>query len=261
MAYRSIKVEGEEYRYLVGTSTVAVQLPRGGGTVHTTPWEIKGGTPDLVERGRRKKTSDGMVTPREVADWIRTRHLGLPPAPRPAPSPGPEPDGGEGAYWIRCHGVDRRVAALWSRAGGWTFAGEDAHPVPGSMVAAVLGPVQAPRPDLWHVVAWRHDVEGGTERVTVGAFTDATRAKEVQVSILERVAAEMEPLLGKRCRPLEVAREAHAVGLDRVWHVDVEPMAADAVLVDVMADSAYRDASSRDSLDAEEAPASPGLVR
>ena len=36
-------------------------------------WEVKGVHPDIMERGRWKKTSDGMVMPSEIEQYIRTK--------------------------------------------------------------------------------------------------------------------------------------------------------------------------------------------
>lgn len=68
---RSITVAGPKYRYTVGRQTTVVR--REDNTVlgkvgnHT----LVGLTPSDFERGKRKKTSDGMVTPKHIAKAIR----------------------------------------------------------------------------------------------------------------------------------------------------------------------------------------------
>jgi len=67
---RRITVAGVEYRYVVGTSFVKISGPALSRAVPLT--EIKGLGWDVIERGRHKQTSDGMVRPLEVAAYIRT---------------------------------------------------------------------------------------------------------------------------------------------------------------------------------------------
>ena len=76
MTPRSITMGGNEYAYFVGRGNVHIRLrkPNGfePGTVAVPSNEVVRCTPDTFERGHWKKTSDGMVTPGLLADYIRS---------------------------------------------------------------------------------------------------------------------------------------------------------------------------------------------
>lgn len=69
MGKRVLSVLGRDFDCIIGNSVTCIWDDRGKKYVVTNP-AIKGVSPDTFERGQRKKTSDGMVTPKEVCDWI-----------------------------------------------------------------------------------------------------------------------------------------------------------------------------------------------
>lgn len=71
---RNLDVNGQAWRYNVGVSTTQIRGPRGE-TWNVGTHDVNGRTPSDLERGRHKKTSDGMVTPADVRRYI-TRRLG-----------------------------------------------------------------------------------------------------------------------------------------------------------------------------------------
>ena len=73
---RKLVVGGAVWWWLYG-SRVCIWDP--DGAKHTVPaWTIKGVTPDTLERGHWKRTSDGMLTPFEVADYIKSELMWVP---------------------------------------------------------------------------------------------------------------------------------------------------------------------------------------
>ena len=71
MTWRRIVVDGCTWLYHVGRSAVAFRGPR---RFVARIGDVKGLDPDSIDKGRWKKTSDGMVTPRDVASFLwRTR--------------------------------------------------------------------------------------------------------------------------------------------------------------------------------------------
>ena len=58
------------YRYMIGSGFARIEYPDGRRQVVSLS-RLTGRTHDTIERGRWKQSSDGMVTPRHVADWIR----------------------------------------------------------------------------------------------------------------------------------------------------------------------------------------------
>lgn len=64
---RKLVVDGKEYTYTVGKDFAIVKF-EGRKIATIFLHEIKD-----VERGRWKKTSDGMITPSEIAEYIRER--------------------------------------------------------------------------------------------------------------------------------------------------------------------------------------------
>lgn len=66
---RKIVVGRTEYRYVVGKNFVKIVGPDASWAVPLT--DIKGLSGDLIARGRRKQTTDGMVTPAEIAAYIK----------------------------------------------------------------------------------------------------------------------------------------------------------------------------------------------
>jgi len=70
MSWRKIEVDGHTYRWR-GGGYVIVQDENGKRVVCAHMAEIKGISHDAFERGRHKKTSDGMLGIKELADYIR----------------------------------------------------------------------------------------------------------------------------------------------------------------------------------------------
>lgn len=70
MTWRRITVDGSVYKWGAGKASVVIQIgPRW--KVITGAHAVKGISVEAYERGKRKKTRDGMVTSREVATYIR----------------------------------------------------------------------------------------------------------------------------------------------------------------------------------------------
>jgi len=67
---RTLKLEdGTEWQYKIGTSTVVLRSPDGKS--HQVGINvITGRTWDIIERGKYKKTSDGMVTPSQIRQYV-----------------------------------------------------------------------------------------------------------------------------------------------------------------------------------------------
>lgn len=73
---RIIVVDGLTYTWRAGPGTVEIRGPaeirfqknRTFDRLHSS--KLLGVTPDVFERGQWKKTSDGMITPRAIRDFI-----------------------------------------------------------------------------------------------------------------------------------------------------------------------------------------------
>lgn len=68
MKWRKIVVSGVEWKYHVGTGAVEARCAERK-LVGQLP-EVTGLDWNSIERGRHKRTSDGMVTPKQIAAWI-----------------------------------------------------------------------------------------------------------------------------------------------------------------------------------------------
>jgi len=66
---RRIVVNGEVWQYKIGRSYVHIWTPRGRKLIKRAH-EVAGRTPDVLERGQWKKTSDGMITPADVERFV-----------------------------------------------------------------------------------------------------------------------------------------------------------------------------------------------
>lgn len=69
MTFRKLIFENQTWRYYIGKINVAIKTPDGKKVVAKI-WEVKGTTPDIVERGQWKKTFDGMIMPSDVRRFI-----------------------------------------------------------------------------------------------------------------------------------------------------------------------------------------------
>ena len=70
---RNIVVGGISWEYTVGSGDIVAYSENGERKcegIHV----LKGTDPDSVDRGRWKKTTDGMLRPREVARWLGAEH-------------------------------------------------------------------------------------------------------------------------------------------------------------------------------------------
>lgn len=65
---RKIVVNDTTYSYVIGREFAKIEGPFGKAAVALS--DIKGLDGELIVRGRWKQTSDGMVTPSEVAAYI-----------------------------------------------------------------------------------------------------------------------------------------------------------------------------------------------
>ncbi len=70
---RTLTIGKDTWHYLIGTSAVVVKGTDGKRKIVGID-AVAGRSHDTIERGRRKKTSDGMVTPQHVRDYIE-KHL------------------------------------------------------------------------------------------------------------------------------------------------------------------------------------------
>jgi len=70
---RKIHLDGEIYQYRIGKGYVVIEFPDGHREV-VSDSTITGRTNDALERGRWKKTSDGMVLPSHVKAWLAQRN-------------------------------------------------------------------------------------------------------------------------------------------------------------------------------------------
>jgi len=69
MAWRKIEVDGKEYEYRVGFSFTKIY--RLGISWLIDLSTLTGKSWESIERGRWKKTTDGMITSKMVEGWIR----------------------------------------------------------------------------------------------------------------------------------------------------------------------------------------------
>lgn len=66
---RSITVDGTDWKWRVGRSTIVAQSP--SKKVHIKIHNLLGVTPDTVERAKWKKTNNCNVTPSLIANWLK----------------------------------------------------------------------------------------------------------------------------------------------------------------------------------------------
>lgn len=67
---RKIVVDDQDWRWRVGRNRVIIMGPNGERH-YPTIFTITGCNDDIFGRGQWKKTSDGMITPRQIANYIR----------------------------------------------------------------------------------------------------------------------------------------------------------------------------------------------
>ncbi len=70
---RLIEVAGVKWRYKVTAGSVIAYSEKGQRELEDS-WKIKGfNSPSVFERGQRKRTSDGVITPKEIANWLNRK--------------------------------------------------------------------------------------------------------------------------------------------------------------------------------------------
>ena len=67
---RTITVDRKKYRYRVGKGTTVIRRADNSVLGKVPNYGLLGVTPDVFARGQWKRTSDGMVTPNQVARAI-----------------------------------------------------------------------------------------------------------------------------------------------------------------------------------------------
>ena len=70
---RTITVGGTKYRYKIGKGTTVIRLDDNSVFRKVGNHVLRGVTPDTFARGQWKRTSDGMVTPKDIAEFIQAQ--------------------------------------------------------------------------------------------------------------------------------------------------------------------------------------------
>ena len=68
---RKLVVDGQEWQVKIGKDDMEAWTPDHLHKLVIPLTVVTGRTPDTIERGRHKKTSDGMVTPKMMVEAIR----------------------------------------------------------------------------------------------------------------------------------------------------------------------------------------------
>lgn len=72
MRWRKVHVDDVVYQYAIGTGTVVIRDAETRRVLFRPQAHVvKKVSPDVLERGRYKMTSDGMIGPKDVATFIR----------------------------------------------------------------------------------------------------------------------------------------------------------------------------------------------
>jgi len=69
MTWRKVHIDGSEWTYHIGQSVLVICSPKGERR-RVGAGAVMGTTGDIVERGRYKQTSDGMITPSKIKSYI-----------------------------------------------------------------------------------------------------------------------------------------------------------------------------------------------
>jgi hypothetical protein len=69
--YRTITVNGAEYKFKIGRTAAVIRDPSGHGHVVDLP-ALTGRAAEALEVGKREGSEDGMVGPRHIRRWIET---------------------------------------------------------------------------------------------------------------------------------------------------------------------------------------------
>lgn len=68
---RAITIDGEKWKYNVGKDVTVLRRPDHTIFGKVTNWALIGVDPSTFERGKYKRTSDGMVKPSHIAAFIK----------------------------------------------------------------------------------------------------------------------------------------------------------------------------------------------
>ena len=74
MSWRTLRIGDEEFRYRLGTGFAVIRTEDGKSHVVSLS-KLTGRSPMLLERGRWKGTTDGMVGPRHIRAWVEKNLL------------------------------------------------------------------------------------------------------------------------------------------------------------------------------------------
>jgi len=69
---RKIVVGNETWGFMIGKNNVILENPRDEKKMVLTLERVTGRTSDTIKKGRKKGTSDGMVTPADIKAFITT---------------------------------------------------------------------------------------------------------------------------------------------------------------------------------------------
>lgn len=72
---RYIVIGSERWEYKIGKSYAHIWTPRGKKVIINSN-TVNGTAPFTFERGQYKRTSDGMVTPKDVREYIEKNLIG-----------------------------------------------------------------------------------------------------------------------------------------------------------------------------------------
>lgn len=70
MSKRIVNIDGQEWEVTIGKSNTKIRSPKNKSTIvdHS---KLTGKPWSTIERGQWKRTSDGMITPKDVETYIR----------------------------------------------------------------------------------------------------------------------------------------------------------------------------------------------
>lgn len=68
---RKIEIEGETWGYMIGRNNIVLLSPRDQKKMILTLQTVTGRSVDTIYHGRKKKTTDGMVTPSIIRAFIQ----------------------------------------------------------------------------------------------------------------------------------------------------------------------------------------------
>lgn len=75
MKFRKIKIRNMDWEWKVGKDSAVIKFPDGKNTIVPLEKIHPSKSVYVIERGRYKKTSDGMITPRMISQFIEKELL------------------------------------------------------------------------------------------------------------------------------------------------------------------------------------------